>query len=79
MVKSRLDGPPELTEIERTIAHGKLLLKALYADHPGQRLAARRPSRCCWHSGWRLRRCLSKWPEVPSVTGVREGRRGTTR
>ena len=42
MVKSRLDGPPELTEIERTIAHGKLLLKALYADHPGQRLAARR-------------------------------------
>jgi hypothetical protein len=59
MVKSRLDGPPELTEIERTIAHGKLLLKALYADHPGQRLAARRPSRCCWHSGWRLRRCLA--------------------
>jgi hypothetical protein len=42
MVKSRLDGPPELTEIERTIAHRKLLLKALYADHPGQRLAARR-------------------------------------
>ena len=59
MVKSRLDGPPELTEIERTIAHGKLLLKALYADHPGQRLAARRPSRCYWHSGWRLRRCLA--------------------
>ena len=58
MVKSRLDGQPELTEIERTIAHGKLLLKALYADHPGQRLAARRPSRCCWHSRWRLRRCL---------------------
>ena len=42
MVTSRLDGPPELTEIERTIAHGKLLLKALYADHPDQRMAARR-------------------------------------
>ena len=48
MVKSRLDGPPELTETERTTAHGKLLLKALYADHPGQHLAARRATRCCW-------------------------------
>ena len=48
MVKSRLDGPPELTEIERTIAHGKLLLKALYADHPGQRLAVRRAIALLW-------------------------------
>jgi hypothetical protein len=48
MVKSRLDGQPELTELERTIAHGKRLLKALYADHPGQRSAARRAIALLW-------------------------------
>ena len=42
MIRSILNGPPALTEVVRWVAHGKLLWQALYADHPAQRLAARR-------------------------------------
>jgi hypothetical protein len=42
MLRHIIDGPPPLTETERTIAHGRLLLVALYEEDLGKRRAARR-------------------------------------
>jgi hypothetical protein len=41
MVRGILDGPPEPTELESWIAHGKLLVTALYAPDLRKRGAAR--------------------------------------
>lgn len=40
MIQSILDGPPELTEDQRLVAHGKLLLTALYEPDLHKRRAA---------------------------------------
>jgi hypothetical protein len=42
MLRGLLDSPPEPTETERAVAHGRLLLTSLYERDPLKRNAARR-------------------------------------